>query len=97
MSKRGGRLRLIMGSHDGSLDELETHFGPDGSWLKRLPGMSVGIIDGLDHGLFFSESRRLALEDLTRYVENLAVTAPSPVPERAVYPNEASLQATAIQ
>jgi hypothetical protein len=33
--------------------------------------MSIGIIDGLDHGLFYLESRRLALDDLVGFAETL--------------------------
>ena len=69
---RGGQARVVVGAFDSSLDELETHFDRDGAWFAKLPGMSVGIIDGLDHGLFFRESRRIALEDLLSFVERVS-------------------------
>jgi len=72
LSMRGGQARVVVGAFDSSLDELETHFDRDGAWFAKLPGMSVGIIDGLDHGLFFRESRRIALEDLLSFVERVS-------------------------
>jgi len=99
LSRRGGRARLVVGSLDASLDELETHFGRDGKWLSRLPGMSIGIMDGLDHGLFFRESRRLALDDLVSYVVALPAAAPQAAndPAREELSADAGLTAAAAQ
>ena len=93
LSKRGGQVRVVVGVSDASLDELETHFGRNGKWLQHLPGMSVGIIEGLDHGLFFRQSRRLALQDLVSYVETLSVTvsATEDDPQVASAPQQAML------
>ena len=68
ISVRGGKLRIIVGVDDASLDEVETYFGPKGAQLDRLPGMSVSVVPGVDHGLARSESRRYALADLIALV-----------------------------
>jgi alpha-beta hydrolase superfamily lysophospholipase len=67
LSARGARVRLIVGHQDPARQELETHFGWNGRWLARLRGVSVAIVPGLDHGLFFSESRSLALSELLAF------------------------------
>ena len=63
-SRRGGRVHLMMGTDDVSLDEVQTWFGQKARRLTRLPGMSVAVDPRLDHGLAFSMSRRLALDAL---------------------------------
>jgi pimeloyl-ACP methyl ester carboxylesterase len=72
LTEQGGRARILVGEGDCSLDELETHFGRNGRWLTRLPGMSVGIVSGIDHGLFFRESQDRVLNDLLRFVGSLS-------------------------
>ncbi len=68
VSDRGGKVRIIVGIDDASLDEVETYFGPKGAQLDRLPGMAVSVVPGVDHGLARSESRRHALADLIALV-----------------------------
>lgn len=85
ISSRGGNVRLLMGAADCSLDEFETHFGRNGRWLANMPGISIGVVDGLDHGLFFRESRRLALKDILTFVDIGPTTlTPSPQADFAV-------------
>jgi alpha-beta hydrolase superfamily lysophospholipase len=67
LSARGARVRMIVGHQDPARHELETHFGWNGRWLARLRGVSVAIVPGLDHGLFFSGSRSLALRELLAF------------------------------
>jgi hypothetical protein len=68
VSARGGKVRIIVGIDDASLDEVETYFGPKGAQLDRLPGMSVSVVPGVDHGLARSDSRQRALADLIELV-----------------------------
>jgi pimeloyl-ACP methyl ester carboxylesterase len=63
-SRRGGRVHLLMGTDDVSLDEVATWFGPQAKRLTRLPGMSVSVEPRLDHGLAYRKSRDLALDAL---------------------------------
>jgi pimeloyl-ACP methyl ester carboxylesterase len=72
LTEQGGRARILVGEGDCSLDELETHFGRNGKWLKRLPGMSVGTVPGIDHGLFFRDSQDRVLDDLLTFVGSLS-------------------------
>ena len=66
---RGARMHLLVGSEDASLDEVETYLGPQARWLARLPGVTVQIAPGLDHGLSRSASRETALKALWRWLE----------------------------
>ena len=63
-SARGARIKVLVGIDDASLDEVETYFGPKGVWINKLPGMSVAVAPGVDHGLARTESRALALAEL---------------------------------
>jgi len=63
-SARDVQVRILVGVDDASLDEVETFFGPKGARLNRLPGMSVVVAPGVDHGLARPESRAAALAQL---------------------------------
>ena len=63
-SARGVEIKILVGVDDASLDEVETHFGPKGAAINRLPGMSTVVARGLDHGLARAESRALAMAEL---------------------------------
>lgn len=67
-SERGARAHLLMGVDDASLDELETYFGRGGARLAALPGMSVRVNAGLDHGLSRKASRDVALAELMAFM-----------------------------
>lgn len=69
IAARGGGLRLVMGVEDSSLDELETYFGAQAKRLTKLPGMSMRVIEDLDHGLAKSASRQIILEDLRAFLK----------------------------
>ncbi len=68
LSARGGRACLLMGLEDASLDETEACFGPGGVRFSALPGMSVRLEAGLDHGLTRSASRTAALAALLEWL-----------------------------
>ena len=53
-----------MGVDDASLDEVEAHFGARGARLTALPGMSMQVRPGLDHGLARQDSRETAMRQL---------------------------------
>ena len=89
LSARGVCVRVIVGSADRALDELETHFGRDGRWLNRWPGLSAAIKPNMDHGLFFSDSRALALEDLVAFVDQVTLGRLSPRPTPSGAPVQA--------
>lgn len=69
ISGRGGALRLVMGLEDSSLDELESYFGPRAGRFTRQPGMSMLVIDDLDHGLAKAANRALVLKDLKAFLD----------------------------
>lgn len=72
MAARGGRVRWIVGAEDISLDILEAHFGPGGREMAALPGASVRVVEGLDHGLALSASRDRARAELLAFVSELS-------------------------
>jgi pimeloyl-ACP methyl ester carboxylesterase len=67
-TERGGRVRLVMGLNDTSLEEVETYFGSKSSKLRRLEGASIEIIPNLDHGLARRASRDIAVELLANWL-----------------------------
>ncbi len=69
LSGRGGRMHLLVGAEDAALDEIQAYLGRNGGQLARLPGMSVQIELGLDHGLSRSASREAALKALWRWLD----------------------------
>lgn len=68
MSARGGRLRMVVGQDDPALDMVAAHFGLGGARLKAMPGMSLRVVPGLDHGLALRASRAMALRELLAFV-----------------------------
>ena len=68
-SARGVKVKILVGIDDASLDEVETYFGPKGAHMARLPGMSVTVAPGVDHGLARTESRATALNELVGLVD----------------------------
>jgi alpha/beta superfamily hydrolase len=68
MSARGGRLRMVVGQDDPALDMVVAHFGAGGARLKALPGLSLRVVPGLDHGLALSASRAMAQRELLAFV-----------------------------
>jgi hypothetical protein len=76
LSARAARCAVVLSLEDAALDEIEVHFGRRASWLARLPGLQVRILDRLDHGLVFAESRQTALKELLAFLD-LASDAPA--------------------
>ena len=50
LARRGARVSLGYSEGDPGLRELRKYYGPMGRTL-RLPGVSVAVIPGADHGL----------------------------------------------
>jgi alpha-beta hydrolase superfamily lysophospholipase len=68
---RGGRVLFLMGTDDGSIDQMATHFGPGASELAKAAGVIVRIEPSLDHGLARQGSRELALKALEDWLGGL--------------------------
>src|SRR5262249_11358994 len=66
--QRGGRVAFVMGPNDGSVEELETHFGPRGRSLDGFPGATVRVLTGLDHSLARRAARRMAIAELEQWL-----------------------------
>lgn len=65
---RGARLHMLLGTEDGALDELQSHFGSGGRRFARLPGMTLTVEERLDHGLVYRRSRDIAFAELSRWL-----------------------------
>ena len=68
-AERGARIHMLMGLDDASYDELETHFGAKAHRLTDMPGASMRVEPGLDHGLARAASREIAIAELLTFVE----------------------------
>jgi len=73
MTARGGRLWWVVGAEDPALDAVEAHFGANGRRLAALPGVSLRIEPGLDHGLALAASREKAKRQLLEFVADLKI------------------------
>jgi len=71
LSARGGVVRLIVGGEDPSLDMVVSHFGAAGKRFTRLPGLSLQIVPGLDHGLALKASREKAGREVVAFLKGL--------------------------
>jgi pimeloyl-ACP methyl ester carboxylesterase len=71
LSARGGLVRLIVGAEDPSLDMVVSHFGPGGRRFVQLPGLSLQIVPGLDHGLALQASRDKAGREVVAFLNGL--------------------------
>ncbi|PTS88576.1 MULTISPECIES: alpha/beta fold hydrolase [unclassified Caulobacter] len=71
LSARGGVVRLIVGAEDPSLDMVVSHFGPGGRRFVGLPGLSLQIVPGLDHGLALQSSRDKAGREVVAFLNGL--------------------------
>ncbi len=65
--ERGARIRLLFGSSDRSLEAL-ADFGPRGSWLARLPGISIAFDPNLDHSLYLAQSQDIAIHEIFAFL-----------------------------
>ncbi len=57
LSRRGVRVLVATSMQDSGLELLEEHFGARAGRLAALPGVTVRIIAGIDHGLTRSAMR----------------------------------------
>jgi len=71
LSARGGVVRLIVGAEDPSLDMVVAHFGLGGKRFVGLPGLSLQIVPGLDHGLALQASRERAGREVVAFLNGL--------------------------
>jgi pimeloyl-ACP methyl ester carboxylesterase len=57
LERRGVHTSLMYGPIDEGLEELEIHFGPNGSRLKNLAHVATTVVDTVDHALFSCAAR----------------------------------------
>lgn len=68
-SERGISIKLITGSADWSRETLE-EFGARGKWFSSQKGMSVEIIDDLDHSVSMAESQVVVLHEIKTFLSS---------------------------
>ena len=88
LSRRGVRVLVVSGLQDSGLDVLEQHFGARASRLAALPGCTVQVVAGIDHGLTRSGMRAKVAANVADFVRAAFLPLPSaapasmPVPQR---------------
>jgi pimeloyl-ACP methyl ester carboxylesterase len=88
LAARNVRTLLLYSAEDGGLDEIDLHLGQGGRKLRRLPNVSLRIIEGTDH-TFTTRWGRARLESalLDFLVRPSPATAPEPAPARGCEPS----------
>ena len=69
LARRGVRILVVHGDHDVGREEMNLCFGAEGRFLRRLPGITLDVIDGADHSLSSPASRGAVLERLSAFSE----------------------------
>jgi GT2 family glycosyltransferase/pimeloyl-ACP methyl ester carboxylesterase len=69
LAARGVRILMVHGDHDAGREQLNVRFGAGGRFLRRLPGVSLEVVEGVDHVLASSFSRDAIFERLTSFLE----------------------------
>jgi pimeloyl-ACP methyl ester carboxylesterase len=57
LERKGVQTSLMYGPLDEGLDELEIHFGPNGSQLGKLRNITAKVVGKVDHALFSRAAR----------------------------------------
>jgi hypothetical protein len=70
LSRRNGRIVMLIGAEDAGLDEAHAYFGPRGERLRGLAGMSLLIDPDLDHAVALAKSRALAIRELLAFMQS---------------------------
>jgi hypothetical protein len=68
-TRRGVRIGLIYGQGDAAMQGAEADFGRGVAWLRRLPGVRLAVLPGVDHPLFSRASRKLVCEEIIRILK----------------------------
>lgn len=69
LSKRGVRTLIAVGTTDGGLDVLQSHFGHGARGLVKLPGSSISFLPGVDHALTRGPMRVQVAEVFVDFLE----------------------------
>ncbi|MDE1182614.1 alpha/beta fold hydrolase [Paraburkholderia sp.] len=80
LERKGVQTALLYGSDDVGLDELEIHFGQNGSELSKLSKVTVEAVDSLDHALFSYAARDTVMRYFERFMRERVLS----VRERAL-------------
>jgi alpha-beta hydrolase superfamily lysophospholipase len=65
-ARDGAEIHLVLGRGDVATQALEADFGLGCGWLRRQRGVSVSLLEKLDHALFSAEAQATALGELFR-------------------------------
>jgi hypothetical protein len=66
LAASGTRVLVINSEGDLSLEEIARHFGPDGTRLKRIGGVTTALIAAADHTLTPARARAEVTDHLVR-------------------------------
>ncbi len=68
ISERGCEVMLVYSAGDTGLVEFQHWTGPMGSYVTRLPGISLRLIDNADHNLTSPDARAALLQHLVGFL-----------------------------
>ncbi len=92
LSRRGVRVLVASGLQDSGLELLEENFGARAAGLAALPGFTVQIVPGIDHGLTRSGMRATVATSVAGFLratfpaQPAAAPPPPATPERLGHP-----------
>lgn len=71
LSQRGAHIQIVHGDHDVGIEKMNARFGPDAHELRKLAGVSLDVVTGVDHSLASRISRDALLHRLTAFVHSM--------------------------
>ncbi|MFM0024679.1 alpha/beta hydrolase [Paraburkholderia madseniana] len=75
LERKGVRTALMYGPLDEGLDELEIHFGPNGSQLGKLRNVSAKVVGKVDHALFSRAARDAVMAQFDAFLRESVLGA----------------------
>ena len=69
LSRRGVQVLALSGLQDSGLEMIEENFGPRGVRLAALPGVTMQVAPGIDHGLTRSAMRATVSASVANFLQ----------------------------
>ncbi|WP_408303193.1 alpha/beta hydrolase [Paraburkholderia sediminicola] len=75
LERKGVQTALMYGPLDEGLDELEIHFGPNGSQLGKLRNVTANVVGKVDHALFSHAARDAVMAQFDLFLRDRVLGA----------------------
>ncbi len=79
LERKGVQTSLVYGSLDGGRDELEIHFGANGSELQKLTKVKAQILRRVDHALFSQTARDVVMSHFDEFLRERVLATGEPL------------------